>query len=359
MTRLETWSRISLILIGAAVAFTVADIAEDILVPTLAAIVAGIVMSPLTDRMEALGLPSVVTAIASLCVVLGIIGIGALMLEPMVYRVMDQIPGLIDELNQLLLRIRWEMRGIENLGEEVGRAMGDGTADTGEGGSEAAPIPSLQDALMMAPAFLSQVMIFVGVLFFFIMTKSEIYGFAALRMAPADLSLDVARRLRAAERQVGRYFLTITAINAGYAVVVTAVMAAIGMPGAMMWGLAAGLLNYVLYLGPATMVAALVLGGLIVFEGPYSFLPAAAYLAINLVEAQFVTPALVGRALKVNALLIFLSLIVLMWIWGPAGGIIAIPLLLWVLAVSTDLRNYRRSGLSVAVSPAKEPNEAA
>jgi predicted PurR-regulated permease PerM len=54
---------------------------------------------------------------------------------------------------------------------------------------------------------------------------------------------------------------------------------------------------------------------------------------MNAIEAQFVTPTLVGKSLSVNPLLVFVSLVFWLWLWGPIGGIIAIPLLIWTLTV--------------------------
>lgn len=45
------------------------------------------------------------------------------------------------------------------------------------------------------------------------------------------------------------------------------------------------------------------------------------------------TPTLAGKSLAVNPLLVFLSLVFWLWLWGPIGGIIAIPLLIWALTV--------------------------
>ena len=174
-----------------------------------------------------------------------------------------------------------------------------------------------------------------------ILTRDQIYDFIARKLVADDRRLETAHRLREAERQVGRYFLTISLINAGYAVVFSGVMMLVGMPSPILWGIAAGLLNYILYLGPAAMVVSLTLGGLIAFEGAFSFLPAALYMLINGIEAQFVTPTLVGKTLEVNPLAIFVSLVFFLWLWGAIGGFIAIPLLLWVMVLTADIKAVR------------------
>ena len=83
-------------------------------------------------------------------------------------------------------------------------------------------------------------------------------------------------------------------------------------------------------------------------------LPAGTYLLINIIESQFVSPSVVGRAMRVNPLLIFLSLVFFLWLWGAIGGIIAIPLLLWIVAVSADIRDVRRSQVSKIASELPE-----
>ncbi|PUB14925.1 uncharacterized protein DUF20 [Yoonia sediminilitoris] len=96
-------------------------------------------------------------------------------------------------------------------------------------------------------------------------------------------------------------------------------------------------MNFVLYVGPIAMIAMLLVTGIVLFDGAVSFLPAATYLAMNGTELQIVTPTLVGKRLSVNPLLIFLSLVFWLWFWGPIGGIIAIPILIWGLTIYKGL----------------------
>jgi predicted PurR-regulated permease PerM len=96
-------------------------------------------------------------------------------------------------------------------------------------------------------------------------------------------------------------------------------------------------MNFILYLGPACVAVALLVAGIVVFDGPTVLLPPALFVGLNLLEGQFVTPMLVGRHMSVNPLLVFLSLVFWLWLWGPLGGFIAIPLLIWSLAIAGQL----------------------
>ncbi|PTW49655.1 MULTISPECIES: AI-2E family transporter [Rhodovulum] len=328
--RIDPASRTALIILAAVAGFAALKLAEDIFAPLCLALVAGIILSPLADSLERrLKLPR--TPVAAALPMLGILAVGALAfaLEPLVGRLVDQWPT-----------IRWELRGVVNdfrgfvqnlgqVGDEVQRALGGSGAD-----ETAAPsIPTLTDALFVAPRIGAQILIFIAALFFFLLTRSEVYAWIA-SFAGRRLGREaILTRIRTAERLVAVYFLTITLINVGLGVSLAVALGVLGMPGAIAWGAGAALLNFVLYVGPATMVAALLLGGLIVFDGWASVLPAAIYLVLNGIESQVATPTFVGRRIAVNPLAIFVSLVFWLWFWGPLGGVIAIPVLVIVLAM--------------------------
>jgi len=128
---------------------------------------------------------------------------------------------------------------------------------------------------------------------------------------------------------VSRYFLAISTVNAGFGIAVLIAMTVLGMPYPVLWALATFLMNYLLYLGPALVAVAVLLVGFFVFDGVMVLVPMAVFLSLNVIEAQFVTPTFVGRQMRVNPLMVFLSLIFWLWLWGPIGGIVAIPLLVW------------------------------
>lgn len=103
----------------------------------------------------------------------------------------------------------------------------------------------------------------------------------------------------------------------------------LGLENAIMWGAAAAMLNFIPYIGPAIMVVLLLAVGLLA-EAPTVVMltPPAVYLALNLIEFQFVTPAALGRSLTLAPFAVFLSISFWLWLWGPVGAFLAVPLLL-------------------------------
>ncbi len=306
-------------------------LAGDIVAPLATALVGGVMLGPLVDRLERLSVPP--TLAATLVMVAGALFLASLafLIEPYFWQLIDQIPRIKWELLKLLREYRDLIQSFGNVNDEVARALGDASPQREDASAE---IPTLMDALFLAPAILAQIAIFLGGLFFFLLTRRSIYRWLAARIGAARGGGDAvatARRVSETEALISRYFLTITIINTGLGLAVAGALTLIGLPGAVAWGAAAMMLNFVLYLGPATMVGALLLAGLMAFDGALSLAPPAAYLALNLIEAQFTTPALVGRRIAINPLMIFVALVFWLWLWGPIGGVIAIPILVIVM----------------------------
>ena len=86
--------------------------------------------------------------------------------------------------------------------------------------------------------------------------------------------------------------------------------------------------EFVPYLGALTGVVVLALAGLANFDNVgHALLIPGSYLAINLIQANLVTPMLLGHRLTLNPVAIFVGLTFFFWIWGVAGAFLAVPLL--------------------------------
>ncbi|RLJ51649.1 putative PurR-regulated permease PerM [Litoreibacter meonggei] len=314
-----------LVLLTTISVFTVLHYTKDIFAPVFAALLLGIVLTPLSDFWIRLRIPPALAALISTSLSLMSIMILLLLIEPYITQAINKAPIIWYELRETIDEFKRMLRGLERMSEDVADAI---EPTSGEAEKAPAILPSVTDALFYAPKFAAQFMMFTGTLYFFLMAQNSIYAWVGQTFSEFG-----EEDLRHAGSQVARYVVTISAINLGFGVLVTLAMQLLGMPSPVLWGVLAFTLNFVLYLGPIALVCALLVTGIVVFDGVESFVPAALYLAMNATEAQFVTPTLVGRSLSVNPLLVFLSLVFWLWLWGPIGGIIAIPILIWSMSV--------------------------
>lgn len=191
------------------------------------------------------------------------------------------------------------------------------------------PNSLLEIVASSAPYAAIQMLFGILVVFFFLsgwtrMRRRIIRGRSSLASAMAT-----ARVIQQMVDSTSTYIGTITIINIGLGASVALALWAIGMETPLMWGGLVAVLNYVPYLGPIAAAILLGFGGLMTYPDVWRGLaPAAAFVAIHLVEANVVTPMLVGRRLTINPLLILLALSYWGWVWGTTGALLAVPLLI-------------------------------
>lgn len=130
------------------------------------------------------------------------------------------------------------------------------------------------------------------------------------------------------EQKISAFLFTITLINIGVALVVAVLLLLLGLPNPFFWGAVAGLLNFIPYFGPLTMVLMLVLAGFLSFDAGQALLPPVCYLGVHAVESNFITPTILGHRLTLSPVVIFVSLMFWTWLWGMPGALLAVPLLM-------------------------------
>jgi predicted PurR-regulated permease PerM len=146
--------------------------------------------------------------------------------------------------------------------------------------------------------------------------------------------------LQSIEREISRYVLTITIINAlvGLAFAVALYFLGVPLDEALLWGTMAALLNFAPYVGPLIGMCMMLLVGFIAFDDTLrSMLPAALYLLLHTIEGQVVTPIVLGRRMALSPLVLILALMVFGWLWGIIGLLLAVPLLVCVKIVLSKI----------------------
>ena len=96
----------------------------------------------------------------------------------------------------------------------------------------------------------------------------------------------------------------------------------------------ATLLNFVPYFGPVAGIILLGAVGLLTFDTLWqALLPPAWYLLLHALEANLITPVLLGRRFTLNPVVIFVSLIFWTWLWGVPGALLSVPILVSIKVI--------------------------
>ena len=318
---------IATILIGLIALIVVLDIGQPILAPVALAVVIGLMFGPMADRLESLGLPPAASAIIVVLTFLILLLVFAVGFAVPLTDWVNRLPMIWARVQSIVADWRGVMKSVGELGEQLRDLTGSGSGmkvQIDESSTAA-------DIAFLAPGILAQVLIFLASLYFFLSSRHTIRSGILRLCISRRLRWRVAHIFRDTENLVSRYLVAITFINIGLGAAVALVMFALGVPSPLLWGLLAAALNYVVYIGPALMAAILLGVGIATYtEFPWILLPTASYLFINFLEAQFVTPSVLGRQMTISPFIVFLTLVFWLWLWGPIGGFVATPLLLVV-----------------------------
>lgn len=129
------------------------------------------------------------------------------------------------------------------------------------------------------------------------------------------------------ELVTSRFLMTMLAINTGVATATAVGLWLVGVPNPILWGVVAGVLNFMPYIGPVATAAVVTLAALASFDDPARALLAPAIcVVIHLIETNLITPVLLGRRLPLNTVAIFVGLIFFTWVWGIPGAVLAVPI---------------------------------
>lgn len=290
-------------------------------------------LAPLQQRLRRWGMPHALAAVIITASLVGGLAWGIEMLAAPAAEWLHRAPQSLHQLEGKLRPVKEPVEQVQRATEQVERLATGGSNDT----TVTIRQPGLgAQAVVGAGILAAQAAVMVVVLFFLLATGDRLMRQAARVPRSHERRrrlFNVARRIK---QDVAAYLGTITLINAGLGLVAGLAMWALGMPNPALWGVVAAVLNYVPYAGALTTMGVVGMVGLLTFDELWrGLLPPAVILGLHLAESDVVTPLLVGRRLTLPALMVFLSLTLWTWMWGVAGAILAVPLLV-VLKVAAD-----------------------
>jgi predicted PurR-regulated permease PerM len=316
---------------------------QGIFVPVVAAWVMGAILRPVVERAEKhrvpRGLAVVTTALVALLILLAIIG---LLSTPLTY--------WISHTKELasLIREKLELLGQPlSIFDEIGHTLSDIS-----GAPASAPTASYDTSTIISAIIstltpvVTQFMLFFFAMIFWMLYANDIkagiaYLFSGDRGQIARAVLDEA------ESNVSQYFGTLAVVNLVLAALAAGLAWAVGLPNPLLWGVLAGMLNFIPYLGPAVTVATFFVVGLMTFPSlKLALIPPLIWIVVNTLEGSFITPMLVGHRHTLNPFLVFLSIAFWSWLWGPMRALLATPLLISAYVLQRHLSSYSTTSAS-------------
>ena len=309
--------------------------AAPLVLPIVLAVLFNFLLSPAVRVLKRIGIPLPLGALLVLVVVLSALGVGIWQLSAPASGWFERAPRLVQDVQHKLRPLRQSVEQVQRATEQVEKAAAVGT----EGRVREIKVkgPSLLERIMDRAQDLLVGAFMMLVLLYFLMASDDFFLRKVVRVIPRlrdkIRAVEIGRKI---EVEIGRYFVSFSLISLGVGLAVTAAMWATGLPNPPLWGVMAAVLNFVPYLGPAISLSVISVVSILTFDTLLrALLPPLAYLAIETLEGNLVQPMTFGRSLSLNPVAIFVSLLFWGWLWGPAGILLAVPVLV-VVKVATD-----------------------
>lgn len=336
----ESWPgwpgmRLSLTILAIVAGAAALSAAQGLLFPIVLAILLALLLTPAVDLTDRLRLPRWLGALLVVAALIGALLAAATQLAAPAQRWLNPKSP---EWSKLEFRIREVKKPLETIKDAQERMADIAEDKPGKPKPKEVVVErrdlfkTLDDAKPLLVGALSTV-----VLLYFLLSSGDLFLRKLIRILPRltdkKKAVGIARTIQV---EIGRYFVTIASINLALGVVTAGVMALLGMPSAVFWGALVAALNFIPYAGPGMSLVLLTAGAFVSLDSwPAILAVPISFFALVLVEGQFLQPILVGRRLRLNVVVTFLAVLAWGWLWGLAGVVVAIPILV-VLKICAD-----------------------
>ncbi|MFC0676667.1 AI-2E family transporter [Lysobacter korlensis] len=310
--------------------------AQDLFLPVLLAGFFALVGNPIIRGLQRLLVPRFLGAVLVLWAGIACTyTLGEQLVHPAAEWVRD-VPREMRRLAPKLRDLAKPMQDANKAAQNIARAAG------GEAGGRTVQVVQAEAndpyrMLRATPKLLASVLAVVLLTFFFMVYGQNLQRNVVALLPTRQQKKLTVEILQSIEREISRYVLTISVINAVVGLVFAGILhLLLKLPAqdALLWGTMAALLNFAPYVGPLIGILTMLLMGFVTFDELWqSLMPAGIYLVLHTLEGQIITPIILGRRMRLSPLVLILALMVFGWLWGIIGLLLAVPLLVCVKLV--------------------------
>jgi len=338
--------------------------ARSVLVPIALAVLLAFLLAPLVGLLEKARLGRTGPVLVVVLLVAGLLaGLGYLVFNQAI-NLATQIPNYRSTISRKIESFRGVRENgigkaeatVKELGKELSSTIEtpspDDLADQNQrskhpllpGGSTAHPVPvevvqqnspiasvrALLGPFLGPLATLGIVMVFTA----FILLRTEDLRNRLFTLAGLSRFHVTTQAFDEATKRVGRYLFFQFLMNFGYGVLFGIALFFIGVPNAFLWGVLAGLLRFVPYVGTLAGAALPILLSLAVFDGWLKPLLAfGSFVVIEIVTSYVIEPLLYAAQTGVSSLAILVAAIFWAALWGPVGLLLSTPLTVCIVVI--------------------------
>ncbi len=324
-----TWALPPLLLLAV---LTVLFLARELILPVVAALILSLVFLPLVRGMKRILIPAPLGAALVVVSLLTALVAGVYNLAEPASEWLNKTPQSLREIDSKLRSITGSVHTVATATAQV-QDITEKLTTGGEPKKKPREVivkePTIAGAFFYGARDFTVSMVSTLVLLYFLLASGDLFLRKTITVTPKfsdkKRAVDIAQQVEVA---VSRYLFTVAFINIALGCAVTAAMYMLGVPNPVLWGVMVGTLNFIPYIGDIISFTVLTIVGLLTFDQLWQSLmvPGVFYL-LTAIEGYLITPIIVSRRLSLNPVVIILSVLFWGWMWGVAGALLAVPIL--------------------------------
>nr|WP_295769849.1 AI-2E family transporter [Rhodoferax sp.] len=350
---------VSLVLLATLASLYTLHWASAVFIPVLVGVLFSYALSPVVNWMHAFRIPRGISAAVLILGIASGLGVAAYSLADEANKLVELLPTAARKLHDsvrtplgrpdsALTTMQKAAAQIEQVADETAQ-----DAPLRRGVQQVQVVKSkfdIKDHLwtgtMGLLASLGQ-MGMVALITFFLLASGDQFRRKLVKLAGPTLSKKkvTLQALNQIHDQIQRYLLVQLFTSAVVGVATWLAFLAIGLENAAVWGVAAGVLDLVPYIGSVVIATGSAMVGFLQFGTlEMALLVSGVSLLIHSIEAFLLTPWLTSRASKMNPLGIFIGVLAWGWLWGIWGLLLGVPILVVIKVVCDSIDDFESIG---------------
>jgi GAF domain-containing protein len=219
-------------------------------------------------------------------------------------------------------------------------------------------IPQLmQDTLSAILSPLGTAALVLLLVIFMLLKREDIRG-RLIRLVGQGRISTTTRAMEDAGRRVSRYLSTQFLVNTCYGICVAVGLQLIGVPNAALWGMLAGVLRFVPYVGPWVGALLPVLLSFAISASWFTpLMTIALFVVLEAILSNLVEPWAYGANTGVSPLALIISAVFWTWLWGPVGLVLSTPMTVCLAVIGRHVPRLEFLGILLSEDQPLAPHE--
>jgi predicted PurR-regulated permease PerM len=334
----------SLRIIAAAIVCACIYYASSIIITLICSIFIAFVLDPGVKALERARVPRWLGSMLMVLLMLSAFSLAVYYLYDRAVALLNDVPHIIANLKQLFAYFETTAKNIRQSTSSILSTGAEATIPSVRLEQESPWVQFLLRGIGSLYAFAVTVMFIPFLVFFMLTSKDQIWA-TTLNLFSIERRQQVEDVLRGMSKMVREYVLGNLLVALISAAIMTPVFMATGVNYALLIGPIASLLSLIPYIGVALAMLPPMLIAL--SEGSRLeplLIIALTVVIVHFIAVNFLTPALVGHRVRLNALTVTIAMMFWGWLWGGIGLVLAVPVTAAMKAIFDNIRPLKPYG---------------